>query len=122
LINLYRARGIKEFNKEVGVQPVILVVPKYGKESALKVLSYLSYYFFPYKNVGWKGSSPSYFNKVNELIYYTNGSIDLKKYIKYLLKSGNKLISPISNDFTKIDLPNDTNDIEYKLPNKRMLK
>jgi len=116
LINLYRARGIKEFNKDMGVQPVILIVPKYGRDSALKILSHLSYYFFPYKNVGWKDSSPSFFNKVDDLIYYTNGSIDLKKYIKYLLKTGNKIISPISNDFTKIDLPNDTNDIELKLP------
>lgn len=116
LINLYRARGIKEFNREIGVQPVILIVPKYGRDSALKILSHLSYYFFPYKNVGWKGSSPSYFNKVDDLIYYTNGSIDLKKYIKHLLKSGNKIISPLSNDFTKIDLPNDSNDIEFKLP------
>ena len=87
-----------------------------SKISALKILSHLSYYFFPYKNVGWKGSSPSYFNKVDDLIYYTNGSIDLKKYIKHLLKSGNKIISPLSNDFTKIDLPNDSNDIEFKLP------
>jgi len=116
LINLYRARGIKEFNRDIGVQPVILIVPKYGRDSALKILSHLSYYFFPYKNVGWKGSSPSYFNKVDDLIYYTNGSIDLKKYIKHLLKTGNKIISPVSNDFTKIDLPNDSNDIEFKLP------
>ena len=116
LINLYRARGIKEFNRDIGVQPVILIVPKYGRDSALKILSHLSYYFFPYKNVGWKGSSPSYFNKVDDLIYYTNGSIDLKKYIKHLLKSGNQIISPLSNDFTKIDLPNDSNDIEFKLP------
>ena len=116
LINLYRARGIKEFNREFGVQPVILIVPKYGRDSALKILSHLSYYFFPYKNVGWKESSPSYFNKVDDLIYYTNGSIDLKKYIKHLLKNGNHFISPLSNDFTKIDLPNDSNDIEFKLP------
>ena len=116
LINLYRARGIKDFNKDVGVQPVIMIVPKYGRESALKILSNLSYYFFPYKNVGWKGSSPSYFNKVDNLIYYTNGSIDLKRYIKHLIKTGNEMVSPVSNDFTKIKLPNETNDIEYKLP------
>ena len=98
------------------IQPVILIIPKYGRECALKILSYLTYYFFPYKNVGWKGSSPSFFNKVDDLIYYTNGSIDLKRYIKHLLKSGNKIINPLSNDFTKIDLPNDSNDVEYKLP------
>ena len=113
---LGKAQKIKDFNKDVGVQPVILIVPKYGRNSALKILSTLSYYFFPYKNVGWKGSSPSYFNKVDDLLYYTNGSIDLKKYIKHLLKTGNELVSPVSNDFTKIKLENNSNDIEYKLP------
>jgi hypothetical protein len=116
LINLYRARGIKDFNKEIGVQPVIKIIPRYGREPSLKILSYLSYYFFPYKNVGWKGSSPSYFNKVDDLIYYTNGSIDLKRYIKHLLKTGNTVINPISSDFTKIKLRDNTNEIEYRLP------
>lgn len=116
LINLYRARGIKDFNKEIGVQPVIKIIPKYGREPSLKILSYLSYYFFPYKNVGWKGSSPSYFNKVDDLIYYTNGSIDLKRYIKHLLKTGNTIINPISSDLTKIKLKDNTNEIEYRLP------
>lgn len=116
LINLYRARGIKEFNQDTGVQPVILIIPKYGRQRALKILSQLSYYFFPYKNVGWKDSNPSYFNKSDDLIHYTNGSIDLKKYIQYLIKSKNKIISPVSKDMTKISLPNDTNDIEFNLP------
>jgi hypothetical protein len=116
LINLYRARGVKEFNKDIGVQPVILIMPKYGRQCSLKILSQLSYYFFPYKNVGWEGSNPSYFNKVDNLIHYTNGSIDLKKYIRQLLKTQNQIISPVSTDFTKISLPTDTNDIEYNLP------
>ena len=73
----------EEFNKDNGIQPEIVIVPHYGRESSLKILSYLSYYFFPYKNVGWTDSYPSYFTKVDNLIYYTNGSIDLKKYIKH---------------------------------------
>jgi hypothetical protein len=113
LINLYRARGIKEFNQEIGVQPVILIVPKYGKDCALKILSYLTYYFFPYKNVGWTDSSPSYFNKVDDLIYYTNGSMDLKRYIKNILETDNNILNPFSPDFTKIALPTGTNDIEH---------
>jgi hypothetical protein len=113
---LYRARGLKDFNQNIGVQPVILIIPRYGRDSALKVLSYLSYYFFPYKKVGWETSSPSYFNKVDDLMYYTNGSIDLKKYIKFLLQSGNNLINPLSNDFTKINLDNNSNDIQFNLP------
>lgn len=116
LINLYRARGIKNFNQDIGVQPVILIIPKYGKESALKILSFLSYYFFPYKKVGWINSSPSYFTKVDNLIYYTNGSIDLKKYIKFLIKSNSNIINPLSADFTKINLASNLNDIEYSLP------
>jgi hypothetical protein len=118
LINLYRARGLKEFNQDIGVQPVIIIIPKYGRKAALKILSYLTYYFFPYKNVGWSTSSPSYFNKVDDLIYYTNGSIDLKKYIKHLMDNNMDIVNPMSSDFTKINLESGLNDIQYPLPIK----
>ena len=116
LINLFRARGVKEFNKDIGVQPVIMIIPKYGKKIALKVLSHLSYFFFPYKKLGWTNSSPSYFNKLDNLIYYTNGSIELKKYIKFLIKSKSKFNNPLNNDFTKINIKDYNNELEYTMP------
>lgn len=126
LINLFRARGIKEFNKDQGVQPVIIIIPKYGKKIATKVLSHLSYLFFPYKKLGWDVSNPTWFNKLDNLMYYTNGSLELKKYTKLLLstqtKFNNPLIinmsqinNPLTKDMTRINLPNQDNKIEYQI-------
>lgn len=115
LINLFRARGIKEFNKDHGIQPVIIIIPKYGKKIATKVLSHLSYYFFPYKKLGWEKSNPTWFDKLDNLMYYTNGSLELKKYIKFLLAIGSKFNNPLSKDMTEINLPNHDNKIEYQI-------
>ncbi len=111
LINLYRARGIKEFNQDTDVQPVILVYPKYGKHLSTKVMSLLSYYFFPYKRFGWKESVPTYFNSLDNLMSYTNGSLELKRYIKFILGQDKEKI--FDKDFTKINTGTDQNDIEF---------
>jgi hypothetical protein len=116
LINLFRARGIKEFNKDYGIQPEIMIIPKYGKKIATKVLSHLSYFFFPYKKIGWESSNPTWFDKLDNLMYYTNGSFELKKYIKFLLSTQSNFNNPLSNDMTQINLPNYDNKIEYQLP------
>jgi hypothetical protein len=117
LINLFRARGIKEFNKDHNVQPVIMIIPKYGKKIATKVLSHLSYFFFPYKKIGWEKSSPTWFDKLDNLMYYTNGSLQFKKYIKFLLSIQSKFNNPLTKDMTQINLPNHDNKIEYQIPN-----
>jgi len=112
LINLFRARGIKEFNKDQGIQPIIMIIPKYGKKNAIKVLSHLSYIFFPYKKLGWEESKPTWFDCLDNLMYYTNGSLELKKYINILLKSHEKINNPMSIDMTQVN--NSTNNkIEY---------
>jgi hypothetical protein len=116
LINLFRAKGIKEFNKDHGVQPIIMIIPKYGKKIATKVLSHFSYFFFPYKKLGWESSSPIWFDKLDNLIYYTNGSLELKKYIKFLMSTNSKFNNPLSKDMTQINLPNYDNKIEYSIP------
>ena len=67
LINLYRARGVKTFNKDNDVLPMIMILPNYGKESALKVISHINYFFFPYRKLGLEESPPTYFNKVDNL-------------------------------------------------------
>ena len=115
LINLFRARGIKEFNKDHGIQPVIIIIPKYGKKIATKVLSHLSYFFFPYKKLGWEQSNPTWFDKLDNLMYYTNGSLELKKYVKFLLAMGSKFNNPLTKDMTEINLPNHDNKIEYQI-------
>ena len=87
LINQWRSKSDEEFNKKYGALPSIVIYPRYGKDSARIVLSKISNYFLLYQNIGWKCSNPSYFVKVNDLIWYTNGSIDLKLYFRKSLKS-----------------------------------
>lgn len=115
LINLFRSRGNKEFNKDQGILPIIQIFPKYGKKTALQVLSHLSYWFFPYKKLGCENCSPSWFDKIDNLMYYTNGSLELKKYIKYLLITGEKFTNPLSKDMEQINLPFEDNKIQYTL-------
>ncbi len=116
LVNLYRARGIKEFNQDTDVQPLIIVIPKYGKERSTKVMSLLSYYFFPYKRFGWKESVPTYFNTLDDMMHYTNGSLELKRYIKFILgQDKEKIFTP---DYTKINTGTDLNNIEYVVQEK----
>jgi len=115
LINLFRARGDKEFNKDQGVLPIIQIIPNYGKKNALKVLSHLSYFFFPYKKLGLETSNPTWFDKIDNLMYYTNGSLELKKYIKYLLNTNSKFNNPMSKDMTQINIPEQNNKIEITL-------
>jgi hypothetical protein len=114
LINLYRARGIKTFNKDNDILPLIMILPNYGKTSALKVVTHINYFFFPYRNLGWVESPPTYFKKVDDLLYYTNGSLNIKKYIKFLLSNKENLEMPFINDYTKVKLTNNSNNIEFE--------
>ncbi len=113
LINLYRARGIKQFNQDTDVLPIITVVPRYGKTIARKVMSLLSFYLFPYKRYFLPNSNPTYFNKLDDMMYYTNGSLDLKKYIKFIL--GKKQDNIFNKDLTQVKTNSFTNknDLQY---------
>ena len=87
-----------------GVSPSIVIYPKYGQESARLVISQLSYYFSLYKNIGWVCSVPSYFIKTNTLIYYTNGSLDLKLYFRKAKSNYNAAVgnNSFSDKYTKM--------------------
>jgi hypothetical protein len=82
LVNQYRSRNSEIFNIKNGILPSIVVFPKYGSKSARLVISKISYYFSLYKTLGWSCSNPSYFVKLDNLIYYTNGAVDLKIYYR----------------------------------------
>jgi hypothetical protein len=103
LINLYRSRGIKEFNQDTDILPVIVIYPRYGKTIARKCMSLISYYFFPYKRYGNPNSQPTYFNKLDNLMYYTNGSLDIKKYVKFILGKNKDQI--FNKDLTQVKSP-----------------
>jgi hypothetical protein len=87
IINQWRCRADQDFNQKYGVLPSIVIYPRYGKTSAKNVLQLISNYFMLYQSIGWSCSQPSYFIKVNDLIWYTNGSIDLKMYFTKSLGS-----------------------------------
>ncbi len=85
LINQWRAKSGESFNKRHGVLPSILVYPRYGFDNIKTVWSKLKLYFATYDNIGWKCSGPSYFVKISDLFYYSNGAIDLKIYFRHLV-------------------------------------
>ena len=116
LINLFRARGLKEFNKDQGTIPIIQIFPNYGKKNATRVMSHLSYFFFPYKKIGWETSKPSFFDRIDNLMYYTNGSLELKKYVQYLLRTRSEFNNPLTSDLTQIHIPGIDNKIEMSIP------
>jgi len=97
LINSFRSRGKKQYNVDNGIEPLITIHPRYGKENAKLVLAYLSLYFFRFKDFGSRKNNPTFYKKIDNdsLIFYTNSSTDVKKYIKYLRE--NKLSDKIFN-------------------------
>ena len=105
LINIWRSKTDEEYNIKNGVLPSIVVYPRYGRRSAKIVITKLSEYFLLYHKIGWEQSKPSYFLKINNLLWYTNGSIDLKMYFKKAKKYYKNTITskPFSDDLTKIN-------------------
>jgi hypothetical protein len=104
LVNQWRGRDDKDFNKKYGVQPSIVVYPRYGKHKARQVLAKLAGYFLIYQNIGWSCSNPTYFIKVNNLMWYTNGIIDLKLYFRKVKEESNGTLENDSFDekYTKM--------------------
>jgi hypothetical protein len=113
LINQWRARGDKKFNRVNGVLPSIVIYPRYGKNSARIVLTKLANMFVLYQNIGWKCSKPTYFKKVNDLIWYTNGNIDLKLYFRTMKKEFDKSVKnrSFTDNYDKLKI---TEDLTYQ--------
>ena len=80
LVNQYRARN--DQTPENVVMPSIVINTRYTARRAKLVITRLSYLYSTYTNIGWQCSNPTYFVKVNDLIYYSNGLLDLKLYFK----------------------------------------
>lgn len=123
LINQYRARRDKEDNIKLGVLPSIMIYLRYGSVNFAKALSKINYYFTNLINTGWKDNSPDYFTKYNNLIYYSNGSPDTKRFFEHLpssikmkiykpftvnptafFKDGYEIISTYPQNYPEIDL------------------
>jgi len=110
LINHYRADSTQNYNIKYGVLPMVMIFPRYGIENAKLLLSKLEYYFSLYVNddiydntsIYIANSQPTYYIKKNNLIYYANGSTDLKQYINEIIKNEPSIIQKSFNqEFTK---------------------
>lgn len=84
LINQYRARRDKMDNIKLGVLPEILIYLRYGDVNFSKALAKINYYFTNHIYTGWQNNDPDYFTKYNDLIYYSNGSPDIKRFFEHL--------------------------------------
>lgn len=113
LINQWRARSDRKFNRVNGILPSIVIYPRYGKNSARIVLTKLANMFVLYQNVGWKCSVPTYFKRVNDLIWYTNGNIDLKLYFRTMKKEFDKSVPnrSFTDSYDKLKI---TEDLTYQ--------
>ena len=102
LINQYRGDSSKEHNKIYGTLPSIVIYPIYGSNAARSVISTLTRYFAVYNDVGWDCSQPSYTKKISNLIWYSNGSLDLKYYYRMVVKNENIDSGTFENNYSKI--------------------
>lgn len=74
-INLFRTK------EEMGGEPMIMLNCNYGKDTMRKIMSYLGYYFFPYKRLG-TGQTVMWCENIDGMLYCSNGSIEFKRYIE----------------------------------------
>jgi hypothetical protein len=104
LINQWRGKPDEAFNHRYGIMPMIVIYPKYGKESARLCSTIIADHFVLYNNIAWSCSVPSYFIKMNDLMYYTNGHLDLKLYFRRVLEEhhGNVKNSSFNDELEKI--------------------
>ncbi|QKF93804.1 hypothetical protein QKU48_gp0346 [Fadolivirus algeromassiliense] len=113
LINLYRARN-NEHNRLHGILPVIVIYPKYGENSAELVIKSLLNHFWKQIPAGWKCSHPTYFVRLTNFLYYTNGAIDLKLYHRKVLENSNESLMnrTYREKYTQFDSASDLGEIK----------
>lgn len=123
LINQYRCRRDKKENIKWGVLPSIVVYLRYGAINFNRALSKINYYFTNYIHTGWVGNNPDYYTKYNDLIYYSNGSPDAKRFFEHFslsdkiriykpytinptafLEYGEDIVTPYPQIYEKMDL------------------
>lgn len=102
LINTWRADSRREHNIKYGTLPMIVIYPRYGVRNAKEVYTTLSKYYSPYHNAGWRCSKPSYSKRVTDLIWYTNGNLDLKYYYRHITGKDNVGSNVFTDNYSKI--------------------
>jgi hypothetical protein len=102
LINQWRANSNHRYNRLHGTLPIICVVPRYGKNTAKEVMATLTHYFTLYQNLGWRCSKPSYCKKINDILWYTNGNLDIKYYYRQVARKGNVGRKPFKDNYSHV--------------------
>ncbi len=102
LINQYRGDSTKDHNKKFGTLPSIVIYPVYGTQPARSIISTLTKYFTIYNDVGWECSQPSYTKKISNLLWYSNGNLDLKYYYRNVVKNENIESGTFESNFSKL--------------------
>jgi hypothetical protein len=81
-INQWRCRRDAPDNVMLGVLPSITIYPRYGDRCASNILSRLSLFLMPVQDTAWTGNDPDYFQRLTDLIYYTNITDAVKAKIR----------------------------------------
>ena len=97
IINQWRCRRDQVENKKLGILPSIVIFTKYGLDSFNRVFQKLHYYFSNFIATGWKNNDPDYYEKHNDLIFSTNGSVEVKRMIEDY---------PLKGEYYSLDSPN----------------
>lgn len=107
LVNQWRARTDRPFNRKNGIKFSIGCYPRYGKASAQIVLKRLIYHFALYTEaIGWKSNPPSYFKMVNSLIQYSNCNQALKLYYRRMNELSGQNNRSFNKNYTLINQQN----------------
>ena len=104
LVNTFRARSDKVYNRENGVKPMIMIYPRYGKRSAMNIVQRLAYWFALHESaISWRNNPPSYYKQMNDLIAYTNSNNEIKLFYRRMFDPEDKGVNnPYADNFTKI--------------------
>jgi len=106
IVNTFRARADKVYNRENGVLPMIVIYPRYGKRSAMNIIQRLAYWFALLESaIAWKNNPPSYYKQkqINDLIAYTNSNNTIKVYFRRIINKDNKIKDlPYVDGFSRI--------------------
>jgi len=108
LINQWRCKSDEPLNIRHGVLPSIVLYPKYGTTPARTISKEISDCLSLVPGFGWTLSTPTYFVKQNNLVWVTNGSMDLKLYFRNTMRDSNKSIhnKSLNDKFTWFNAAN----------------
>lgn len=111
-INLFHSRPDKQYTEDTGIQPIILIQPRYGNTIFDTTLGEITKYFAPYIKYGYRQkvlingkykfikSKPIGFERQTDLVYCAKGSLDLKILINFMRQRNISIDGLLTGDLT----------------------